>query len=219
MPGDELQCLVVGGKTLLLAHIGQAVLDVLRLDAVELQPLAAGQDGLGHPLRVGGAQDEHDVGRRLLKGLEQGVECLRREHVDLVDDVDLETPLGGGEGDAVDNLVAHVVHAGAGGRVQLVDVGVAALGNLAALLAGAVGVGRGAVLAQKGLGQQAGRGGLAGAARAAEEIGVGLAPLGQGVAQGGDDVLLAHHVGKGLRAVLAVERLHAATPLVRVPLV
>ena len=44
----------------------------------------------GDALRVGGGEDEHDVGRRLLERLEERVEGRAREHVHLVDDVDLE---------------------------------------------------------------------------------------------------------------------------------
>ena len=146
--------------------------------------------------------------RRLLERLEQGVERLHREHVDLVDDVDLVAPARRGKRHAVDDLLADVVHARARRGVQLVDVGVLACGDGLALLAGAVGLGRGPVLAQKGLSQHTGRGRLARATRAAEEVGVRHATLGQGVVQRGHDVLLAHHVGEDLRSILAVQRLH-----------
>ena len=54
-----------------------------------LRPAAdRGEDLLG----VGRGQDEDDVAGRLLQGLQQGVGRRRREHVDLVDDVDLPAP-------------------------------------------------------------------------------------------------------------------------------
>ena len=180
---------------------------------MELQALAARQDRLGNLLRVGGAQHEHHVGRRLLERLEQGVERLRREHVDLVDDIDLVAPARGGERDAVDDLLANVVDAGARRGVELVDVGVRAGGDGLALLAGAVGVRRGPVLAEQRLGEQARRGGLARAARSAEQVGVRRAPLGQGVLERRHDVLLTHHVVERLRTVFAIQRLHAQAPI------
>ncbi len=63
-------------------------------------------------------------------------------------------------------------------------------------------LGRGAV---ERLGQDAGRAGLARAARPGEEIGVGHPLLAQGIAQRLGDVLLADDLVKGLAAPLAVE--------------
>ena len=58
------------------------------------------------------------------------------------------------------------------------------------------GVGRRALLAVEGLGEDAGGGGLADAAGAGEEIGVGDAVALQGVGQGAGDGLLADEIGK-----------------------
>ena len=68
------------------------------------------------------------------------------------------------------------------GGVELVDVGVAPLGDLDALLAGAVGVGRRALLAVERLGEDARGGGLAGAARPGEQVRVRDLAVGDGVA-------------------------------------
>jgi hypothetical protein len=61
----------------------------------------------------------------------------------------------------------------------------------------------GAVGAIEALGENAGDGGLARAARPDEEVGVGDALLGNGVGQGLGDVLLADDVLEPLRAVFA----------------
>ena len=58
-------------------------------DALELEPLHPGQDRLRDPLRLGGREQEQHVRRRLLQRLEERVERPLRQHVDLVDDVDL----------------------------------------------------------------------------------------------------------------------------------
>ena len=81
--------LIVVVEALLLAHVGQATLNILVSDAVEIEALAAREDGLQNLLRIGGAQHKDHVRRRLLERFEQRVKRRRREHVDLVDDIDL----------------------------------------------------------------------------------------------------------------------------------
>ena len=218
MAGDEGQRLTVVLEALGGAHELKALGDVGVGDAVEFQTLAARKHRLGNLLRVGGAQHKHHVRRRLLQRLEQRIERRRGEHVDLVDHVHLVAALRGGKGDAVDDLVTHVVNAGTRRGVELVHIGVRAARNLLALLARAVGVGRGGTasrLAHEGLGQKTRRSGLAGTARAREEVGMSHAPVRQGVLQGRDDMLLSHHALKRLRAVLAIQRLHASSLGVR----
>ena len=131
--------LVVVVEALLLAHVCQAALDILVTDAVEIETLAAREDGLQNFLRVGGAQHKNHVCRRLLERLEQRVERRRREHVDLVDDIDLVLAAHRGKVDGVDDLLAHVVYAGTACGIELVDVWVVALGDELAFLTGAVG--------------------------------------------------------------------------------
>ena len=220
MTRHDGQCLVVVIEILLLAHVGQAALDILVTDAVEIEALAARQDGLQNLLRIGGAQHKDHVRRRLLERLEQRVERRRREHVDLVDDIDLVLAAYRGKVDGVDDLLAYVVHARTGSGIELVDVRVVALGDELALLAGAVGhaaartlgAGRLGVMAEQRLGKDARHGGLARTARTAEQVGVGQAPLGDGVLERRDDMLLAHHGLEGERAILSVQRFHGCSP-------
>ena len=115
--------------------------------AMEVETLAAGMDGRGNLLRVGGAQHEDHVRGGLLQGLQQRVERRRGEHVHLVDDVDLLGSAGRGEVHAADDFLADVFHAGTACRVQLVDVGMLAFGDVHAALAGAIGGAGRAVLA------------------------------------------------------------------------
>ena len=158
--------------------------------------------------------------RRLLERLEQRVERRRREHVDLVDDIDLVLAAHRGKVDGVDDLLAHVVHAGAGSGIELVDIGVVALGDELALLAGAVGHATARTLGARSLGiaaeqrlaQDTRHGGLARTARTAEQVSVGQAPLGDGVLERRDDMLLAHHGVEGERAILSVQRFHGCSP-------
>ena len=64
------------------------------------------------------------MARRLLERLEQRVERRRREHVDLVDDVDLVRAAHRRKAHRVDDLLTHVVDARAARGVQLIHIGV-----------------------------------------------------------------------------------------------
>ena len=212
--------LIVVVEALLLAHVCQAMLNILVADAMEIETLAAREDGLQNLLRVGGAQHKDHVCRRLLERLEQRVKRRRCEHVDLVDDIDLVLAAHRGKVDGVDDLLAHVVHARAACGIELVDVRMVALGDEFALLAGAVGhaaacalgARRLGITAQQRLGKDARHGGLARAARSAEQVRVGQAPLGDGVLERRDDMLLAHHGVEGERAILSIQRFHGCSP-------
>ena len=74
----------------------------------EVVALAARDDRRQHLVRVGGREDELDVRRRLLERLQQRVERVLREHVHLVDDVDLEAALDRPVRDRL-HQVAHLV--------------------------------------------------------------------------------------------------------------
>ena len=129
------------------------------------------------------------MGGRLLERLEQGVGRRVGEHVDLVDDVDLPAARGaeGGVGDQV----AHGVDPVVGGGVELVDVERGPPGDLDARGAHAARLAVRGVGAVEGLGQDPGRRRLAGAPRAAEQVGVGHAAVSDRAAQGEHHVVLA----------------------------
>src|SRR5262249_5973147 len=149
--------------------VAEAVHDARGADAAEVEALAARQDRHGDLLHLGGGEDELDVRRRLLERLEQGVESLPAQHVDFIDDVDLETGPGGPVLDVAADL-ADLVDAAVAGAVDLQHVHVLAGGDAAADLAGVAGRGGRAVDAVEGLGEDAGGGGLADAAGAGEQV-------------------------------------------------
>ena len=124
----------------------------------------------------GGGQDEDDVRRRLLQRLEQGVGGLVGEHVDFVDDIDLVARLVGGIVDLLPQ-VADIVDAAVAGGINLDHIQGPALGDGLAHGAGIARLALAVGEAVDRLGQDARGAGLAGAARAAEEIGVRDAPL------------------------------------------
>ena len=87
-------------------------------DALEVEPLAAGEYGGRDLLDLGGGQNKQQVGGRLLHDLQQGVEGVAGEHMHLIDDVDALLQ----HRRRVDGLLpqaAGVVDAAVGGGVQL----------------------------------------------------------------------------------------------------
>ena len=66
--GQQGGRLIGDGELLLTRHILDACRDVGRLNAMEIEPLAAGQNGGRHLLDLGRRQNKDDVGRRLLQG-------------------------------------------------------------------------------------------------------------------------------------------------------
>ena len=170
--GDEPQSRFVRLDPLLLGHVAQVLGDVPDRDTLEVIDLAAREDRGQDLVLLRRGEDEDGVAGGLLERLEEGVEGRRREHVHLVDDVDLVAPEGWRHGyllgqgtDVVDRII--------GRGVELEDVegallveGTAALTRVAGL---AVGLQVGTV---DRLGEHARRCRLPHPTRAAEEIGV-----------------------------------------------
>ena len=78
-------------------------------------------DGPDDLLGLGGGEDELEVLRRLLDDLQQRVEACRRDHVGLVDDVDL-VPAAGGPEEGLLPQLTRVVHTTVRSGVDLDDV-------------------------------------------------------------------------------------------------
>ena len=211
MAHNDVEGLVIEGEALLLAHVDEVSTHLVRRDGVEVEALHAREDGGEDLLRIRRAHDEDDVRRRLLERLEQRVERRGRQHVDLVDDVDLVAAAHRRVVDAVDDLLAHVVDARAACRIELVDIRVLAGGDEAALLAGAIRQVAIALLAHKGLRKDACHGGLAGTTRAAEEVRMARATLAHGALERRDHVRLANYLLKRLRTIFAIQRLHGTS--------
>ncbi len=138
---------------------------------------------------------------RLFQGLEQRVERLLGEHVDFVDDINLE--LGGGR-DVLDRLAqaADFIDAAVAGSVNFEHIERAAFGDFPATRVVVVESHCRSSGGVEALGKDARDGGLARAARPAKQVGVGDAVLLDGVGQGLGDVFLSHHLAEPLRAIL-----------------
>ena len=173
--GDLVQGLFRGRAADAAQHHHHALDHGLHAQTPKIEALAAGEDGGGEPLRLGGGEDEHGVGRRLFQRFQKRVERAGGEHVYLVDDVDLVFGHRRGVLDLFAQI-ADLVHAVVGGGVDLDDVHAVFLLQLQAHIAFSAGVAVHGMQAVDGAGKHLGRGGLARAARAAEQIGVGHAP-------------------------------------------
>ncbi len=175
-------------------------------------------DGADDLVRLGRREDELDVRRRLLDQLQQGVETLGRDHVGLVDDVDLVATRHRGE-EGPFAQVTSIVHTAVTGRVDLdhVDAARAAAGQVPAGPTGPAGLGDRALLAVQCASENPGRGRLAAAAGTREQVGVVDPVVGQRPLQRLGDVGLADDVGEDVWAVAPVERKRGRGRFVRHP--
>ena len=98
---------------------------------------------------------------------------------------------------------ANLIHAIIAGSVNFQHVKRPALGNLHTALIIVLEIHRGPVGRVQALGKNSRDGRFAGAARAAEKIGMRNASGGNGITESLGDVLLTHHFGKPLRPVSA----------------
>ena len=192
-------------------HIEQPPRNGLRVQAAEIVPLAAGEDGGQHLVEFGGGQDKHQVLRRLLEDLQQRVEGALGEHMHLVDDVHALFRPGRGEHRLVPEDT-HIVHAVVGGGVQLRHIQQLPPVKGAAVRAAVAGVAVDGVLAVHRLGQNTGAGGLSGAPGADEKVGVGEAAGAYLHLQRLGNVFLTHHLVKIPGAVFSIQRLVHSLP-------
>ena len=201
-PGEDLQRFRVGLDPFGRHDLPQPLGDRAGQNARKIEPLAPREDRDRDLRRLGGAEDELDVFRRLFQGLQQGVEGLAGEHVDFVDDVDFEPCPAGPHADVLPQL-ADFVDAAVAGPVDLQHVHVLAGADAAADVALVAGDRGGTLFAVQRLGQDSGGRGLAHPACAGEKIGMAHAMGRDGVRQGLGNVLLPDQLGKGLRPVAA----------------
>ncbi|SFY51374.1 hypothetical protein STEPF1_04631 [Streptomyces sp. F-1] len=204
---DEGEHAVLDGDVLLLAHLAEVVPQGAGRHQPEGVVVGPGPDGADDLLGLGGGEDELEVLRRLLDHLQQRVEAGRRDHVGLVDDVDLVPAAGRSEEGLLAQLTG-VVHATVGGGVDLDDVdGARAVARqVPARLALAARGRGGALLTVQAAGEDARAGGLPASTRPAEQVRVIDPVVPQRLLQRVGDMLLPDDLGKGLRTVAAVQR-------------
>ena len=70
---------------LFIGNVEQSVGNIARRDTVKVKPLTARLNCEQNLVNLGGRQNKHNVLGRLLEDFKQGVERLRRKHMNLVD--------------------------------------------------------------------------------------------------------------------------------------
>ncbi len=200
--GNGGQCVLVDRDFFLFGDFLEVLDDQVGGNPAQIKPLAPREDGGQNFLRFGGGEQEFHMRGWFFERLEQGVERFLGEHVDFVDDVNFEFGARGGVADGVAQL-AYFIDAAVAGAVDFQHVQRAALGDFLAVVALVAGGDGGAFDAIQGLGENAGGGRLADAARADKKVGMGEAFLLDGVFQGRGDVLLSHDLIELLRPPFA----------------
>ena len=118
---DDIQGFGFGVDAFALGHKNQVLGDVVDGDALEVKDLAAREYGRDDFVLLSRGENELGIRGRLLESLQEGVEGRRREHVHLVDDVDLVLPDLGRNPHLV-HKVTDVIHRVVRRRVEFVNV-------------------------------------------------------------------------------------------------
>ncbi len=187
-------------------HVIEVFNHPLRRHVLQRELQTARQHGDRQLLRIGGGQQELDVGRRLFQGLEQRVERAGGEHVHFVDQVDLEASTTRRILHVVQQL-AGILDLGTAGGVHFDQIDEAPLIDLPAYRAGAAGGGADAGLTVQALGQNARDGGLADPTGTGEQVGVVQALAVQCVDQGLEHMGLADHFAERARTPFTCKNL------------
>ena len=202
--GNHEQRLCFGLERFFVGDVLQMLGDFGGRDPPEVEALAAAEHRGWNFVWLGGGQNKTGMWRGFFQRFEQSVEGAAAQHMDFVDDINFEAPFAGAKAHLVAQL-ADIVHAVVGGRVDLDQVNHTSFGDCpagCATVAGALAFWRAAV---EGLGQDAGRAGLAGAAWPGEQIGVGNPIVPQRVLQRAGHVFLADDFVECLAAPFTIE--------------
>jgi hypothetical protein len=182
--------------------------NLLNIQRFKMKLQTARQDSDRQLLRIGGRQQELDVCRRLFQRFQQRIEAVAREHVDFIDQVNLETATRRGVLHVIEQI-ASIFHFGSGGGIDLDQIDKAPLLNLTAVITLATGRRGDACFAVQTFGQQPRNGGFTHAARAGEQIGVMDPPQREAISQRRQDMLLSDNLCKRLGAPLTGKNLIA----------
>ena len=157
--------------------------------------MAAGDDRGQDLFRFGCGEDELHMRRRFFQRLQQCVECRGTEHVDFVNDVDLEASAGGNKFHRFAQL-ADLVDAVVGCTVDFHHIQAVAGHDLFAGRTFIAGGGGLADFAIQCLGKNAGNGCFANTPGTDEQVRMSQTAAFQGIFQGFRDVCLADHIVK-----------------------
>ena len=192
---QQLQCRTIGVHFFGVQQVLQVTGNQRHRQALEIELQTARQHRSRQLLWIGGGQQELDVRWWFFQRFQQGVETVRRQHVDFVDQVDLVACARRRILDIVQQL-AGILYLGAGGGIHFDQVHAAAFVDLHTTRTLTAGFGTDAGFTIQGFGKNTCNGGLAHAARAGKQVSVVQTIVVQRIDQGSQDVLLTHHFGK-----------------------
>ncbi|CDF96207.1 hypothetical protein BN844_1507 [Pseudomonas sp. SHC52] len=187
-------------------YVGQVLDDPFRCHVLQGELQAARQNRCRKLLRIGGRQDELDVGRRLFKRLEQRIEGMAGKHVHFVDQVDLEAPTARGVLHVVEQL-AGVLDLGSAGGVDLDQVDETSFVDFPADRTLATRRRSDTGFTIQALGDDPCNGSLAHAAGAGEQVGVVQPLTVQGIDQSLEHMGLADHFAERARTPFTCKNL------------
>ncbi|MBA7565019.1 hypothetical protein ES708_06690 [subsurface metagenome] len=156
---------------LLVENTGQKAGDFRSRNSPEVESLGSAENGLRNFMGICSRQNEFDMLRRLLQGFQQGVESLRRKHVDFIDNI--YAVFSGGRRIFYGlPEFPYLINAAVGSAINLKDIQIITPGDFLTNRAGVAGVGIGGVGAVKGFCQDSGCARFADAPCAGEHVGM-----------------------------------------------
>jgi hypothetical protein len=210
-PRDRGKGAVVGFDLLRVGDFPQDRGYLVQRGTLEVEPVATVDDRREHLVRLGCCEHEDRVRRRLLERLQERIPRGGREHVRLVEYVDLPPADGRREADLLPQL-ADVVDRVVGGSIHLDHVERGRIGDGPAGLALAAWSHGRSIHAVERAREDLGNRGLARTARADEQVGVMNLALLDRIAERAHYVRLPDDLVEGLRPVTAVEASHGGRP-------
>ena len=192
---EQADCAIVDRQLFGSEDVPHLPGDLLHFQPFEIELQAARQHRDRQLLRIGGGEQELYVIRRFFQGLQQRIEGRLRQHVHFVDQIHLGAAARRHVLRVLDHL-AHIVHAGVAGGVDLEQIDETAGIDIHARCAFAAGLGALPAFAVQAFREDPRDGGLADPARATEQQCVVHATAVERIGQGAHHVLLPHQFGE-----------------------
>ena len=212
VPRNQAQRVIVGLDALSVTNPPQRLEQLVGRRAQERKRLAATTHRVGQAVRLGRAENEDHVRRRLLQRLQERVGRVGRQRMGLVEDVDAIATQHGLLVDAIAN-VADVIDATIRGRIELEDIKRSAISNRETRLALETRRRRRTlrVLTIKRLAEDLRQRRLARATRPSKQVGMPHTVVINRIRQRLDNVALTHNMGKIQRAITTIKRGHGVS--------
>ena len=208
--GQHGQCVIISLNVFFFADGAKLGNDVIKLDRMKAEILAAGADGLRNVLWLSGGHHEDNVRRRLFQSFQQRIKGSISDLMSFVENINL-VPITRWTVARRLAQLTYFVNAAIGGSINFNHVNRVAGTNFQAGIAHAARLRSRTVpcTAIQRHGQDAGNGSLADATVPAEDVSMGYALQLDGVLESTGDMFLPDHLRKALRTIFARQYLVA----------